>query len=58
MVQRGDQHIRIGGGEELLVMRARGAELPIPPASAAWMPDTTSLTTKHSSGGTLSSLAP
>ena len=26
MVQGGDQHIRIGGGEELLVMRAREAE--------------------------------
>jgi hypothetical protein len=58
MVQGGDQHIRIGGGEELLVMRAREAKGGHPPASAAWMPDTASVTPKHSSGGTLSSLHP
>ena len=57
MVHGGDWHIRIDG-EELLVMRAQRPSAAIHPASAAWMPDTASVTPKHSSGGTLSSLHP
>jgi hypothetical protein len=56
MVQGGDQHIRIGGGEELLVMRAREAEGGHPSRLGRLDADTASVTPKHSSGGTLSSL--
>lgn len=54
MVQGDDQHIRIGGGEELLVMRAREAEGGHPSRLGR-------LDAGHrvrSSGGTLSSLHP
>jgi len=55
MVQGGDQHIRIGGGEELLVMRAREAEGGHP-SRLGRLDAGHRVTPKHSSGGTLSPL--
>ena len=56
MVQGGDQHIRIGGGKELLDARARGLRAGQPSRLGRLDADTASVTPKHSSGGTLSSL--
>ena len=52
VVQGGDQHIRLGGWRELLVIARERPSAAIPPALAAWIPDTASSTTKRSTGGT------